>query len=99
VAEVNYSTFDRELLTAHQAINHFLRQVDGRVVLLWTDHKPLVAAMTRVTPIATPGLHFRTHLQHVPQSWHGQRSGGRFEGPTYVFTVIDRNTRWFEVLP
>jgi hypothetical protein len=21
------------------------------------------------------------------------------EGTTYVFTVIDRNTRWFEVLP
>jgi hypothetical protein len=50
--EVNYSTFDRELLAAHQAINHFLPQVEGRAFQLWADYKPLVAAMTRVTPPA-----------------------------------------------
>jgi hypothetical protein len=49
-AEMNYSTFDRELLAADQAIKHFLPQVEGRVFQLWTDHKPLVAAMKRVTP-------------------------------------------------
>jgi hypothetical protein len=48
--EANYSTFDRELLVADQAIKHFLPQVEGRVFQLWTDHKPLVAAMMRVTP-------------------------------------------------
>jgi hypothetical protein len=47
---MNYSTFDRELLVAAQAIKHFLPQVEGRVFQLWTDHKPLVAAMKRVTP-------------------------------------------------
>jgi hypothetical protein len=52
-AEVNYSTFDRELLAAHQAINHFLPQVEGQAFQLWTDEKPLVAAMTRVTPPAS----------------------------------------------
>jgi hypothetical protein len=47
-AEENYSTFDRELLVAHQAIEHFLPQVEGRAFQLWTNHKPLVAAMQRV---------------------------------------------------
>jgi hypothetical protein len=52
-ADANYSTFDRELLAAHQAINHFLPQVEGRAFQLWTDHKPLVTAMTQVTPPAS----------------------------------------------
>jgi RNase H-like domain found in reverse transcriptase len=47
--EANYSTFNRELLAALQAINHFLPQVEGRQFQLWTDHKSLMAAMTRVT--------------------------------------------------
>jgi RNase H-like domain found in reverse transcriptase len=50
--EANYSTFDRKLLAAQVAINHFLPQVEGRQFQLWTDNKPLVAAMTRVTPPA-----------------------------------------------
>jgi hypothetical protein len=52
-AEANYSTFDRELLAADQAIKHFLPQVEGRVFQLWADHKPLVAAMKRVTPLVS----------------------------------------------
>jgi RNase H-like domain found in reverse transcriptase len=51
--EQNYSTFDRKLLAAQAAINHFLPQVEGRQFQLWTDHKPLVAAMIRVTPPAS----------------------------------------------
>jgi Reverse transcriptase (RNA-dependent DNA polymerase)/RNase H-like domain found in reverse transcriptase len=51
--EQNYSTFDRELLAAQAATNHFLPQVEGRQFQLWTDHKPLVAAMTRVMPPAS----------------------------------------------
>jgi hypothetical protein len=47
---VNYSTFNRELLAANQAIKHFLPQVEGGAFQLWTDHKPLVAAMRRVMP-------------------------------------------------
>jgi hypothetical protein len=34
--QANYSTFDRELLAADQAIKHFLPQVEGRVFQLWT---------------------------------------------------------------
>jgi RNase H-like domain found in reverse transcriptase len=51
--EQNYSTFNPELLAAQAAINPFLPQVEGRQFQPWTDHKPLVAAMTRVTPPAS----------------------------------------------
>jgi hypothetical protein len=88
-AEANYSTFDRELLAAHQAINHFLPQVKGCAFQLWMDHKPLVAAMTcvmpsaigRRPPTATPGLHLKTHLQRAAHPWCGQCGGGHPEPP------------------
>jgi len=43
-AETRYSTFDRELLAAHDAIAYFLRYIDGQSVTLFTDHQPLVSA-------------------------------------------------------
>jgi hypothetical protein len=43
-AEVNYSTFDRELLAAFLAVKQFRFQLEGRRFKLFTDHKPLVAA-------------------------------------------------------
>jgi hypothetical protein len=48
--EVNYSTFDRELLTAVSGIKHFRSQLEGRPFQLWTDHKPLIFALNRVSP-------------------------------------------------
>ena len=49
-AEVKYSTFDRELLGAFLSVRHFRFLLEGRAFRLLTDHKPLVAAMTRVSP-------------------------------------------------
>jgi hypothetical protein len=49
-AEKNYSTFDRELLASHAAVKHFRFFLEGREFMLFTDHKPLVAAMKRVSP-------------------------------------------------
>jgi hypothetical protein len=63
--EVNYSTFNRELLAAHQAIHHFLPQVEGYAFQLWTDHKPLIATMTRVT-LPTSGRQQRHLFQSTP---------------------------------
>jgi hypothetical protein len=48
--EVNYSTFDRELLAAVSGIMHFRSQLEGRPFQLWTDHKPLIFALNRVSP-------------------------------------------------
>jgi hypothetical protein len=48
--QVRYSTFDRELLAAYAAVRHFRFLLEGRRFRIITDHKPLVSAMTRVTP-------------------------------------------------
>jgi hypothetical protein len=49
-AQSRYSTFDRELLAAYSAVRHFRFLLEGRKFRIFTDHKPLIAAMTRVTP-------------------------------------------------
>jgi hypothetical protein len=43
------STFDLELLTAHAAIRHFRYFCEGHAFQLWTDHKPLVTALSCVS--------------------------------------------------
>ena len=45
--ESKYSTFDRELLAAHDAVRYFLPYIDGQDVSLLTDHKPLVSAFVK----------------------------------------------------
>jgi hypothetical protein len=52
--ESHYSTFDRELLAAHAAIKHFLPFCEGRAFQLWTDHKPLVTAISHVSAPISP---------------------------------------------
>jgi hypothetical protein len=48
--QVRYSTFDRELLVAYSSMRHFRFLLEGRKFRILTDHKPLVSAMTRVSP-------------------------------------------------
>ena len=45
-AEKNYSAFDRELLAAYSAILHFRHFVEAKPFTIYTDHKPLVFALT-----------------------------------------------------
>jgi len=45
--EARYSTFDRELLAAFLAVKHFHFLLEGRHVILFSDHKPLVAAISK----------------------------------------------------
>jgi hypothetical protein len=49
-----YSTFDRELLAAHAAIKHFRHFCEGRAFQLWTDHKPIVTAISCVSAPISP---------------------------------------------
>ena len=49
-AQQKYSVFDRELLAAYLAVIHFRHQIEGRNVLLFTDHKPLCSAFKSTTP-------------------------------------------------
>ncbi len=52
--ESRYSTFDRELLAAHAAIKHFRHFCEGRAFQRWTDHKPLVTAISCVSAPISP---------------------------------------------
>lgn len=49
-AQKKYSAFDRELLAAYLAIIHFKHQIEGRNVMLLTDHKPLCSSFYSTTP-------------------------------------------------
>lgn len=49
--EMKYSTFDRELLGVHLAIRHFRYMLEGRQFVIYTDHKPLVYAMSKATDL------------------------------------------------
>ena len=50
-SQILYSTFDRELFAAYQSILHFKSQIEGRNVILFSDHKPLVSAYCKSTPL------------------------------------------------
>ncbi len=48
--QARYSTSDRELLAAFSAVRHFRLLLESRRFRILTGHKPLVAAMSRVSP-------------------------------------------------
>ena len=47
--EAKYSAFDRELLAVHLGVRHFRCFLEGRVFTIFTDHKPLTFAMSKVS--------------------------------------------------
>jgi hypothetical protein len=52
--ESHYSTFDCELLAAHATNKHFRHCCEGQAFQLWTDHKPLVTAISCVSAPISP---------------------------------------------
>jgi len=48
-AQTKYSTFDRELLAAFQAVLYFRSTIEGQNVTLFADHKPLISAFHSTT--------------------------------------------------
>lgn len=77
-AQQHYSTFDKELLAIYMAIKHFRYLIEGRPLLVYTDHKPLVYAMTKgaVSKNDTPRrirymdfiMQFCTSIHHIKGS-------------------------------
>ena len=47
--ELNYNTYDREMLALYFTIRRFRYLVEGRNITVFTDHKPLVDAMFNVS--------------------------------------------------
>lgn len=54
LAQRNYRAYDRELTVAYQAIKHFRPLIEGRNVVLRTDHKPLTFAFQQKADKASP---------------------------------------------
>ena len=64
-AEQNYSAFDRELLAAYLAIRHFRYSLEGRSFTLFTDHKQLTFAISKISDPWSPRL--QRHLAYVSE--------------------------------
>ena len=63
--EQKYSTFDRELLALYLAIRHFKYFLEGRSFTMFTDHKPLVCAMSKASDLWTARQ--QRHLAHISE--------------------------------
>lgn len=63
--ERRYSTFGRELLAVYLAIRRFRHAVEGRNVIIFTDHRPLIAAVN--TPSDRYSPREIRHLDFVAQ--------------------------------
>ena len=71
--EQKYSAFDRELLALYLAVRHFRYFLEGREFVAFTDHRPIVAAMSKFADpwSARQQRHlayvseFTTDIQHV----------------------------------
>ena len=48
-AQLSYSAFDRELYGIFAGIRHFRHHLEGRQFTIWTDHKPLAFALSRMS--------------------------------------------------
>ena len=46
-AEINLSTFGKELLAAYLSVKHFHHWIQGYAFTLYTDHKPLIGALEK----------------------------------------------------
>jgi hypothetical protein len=72
-AETRYSTFDRELLAVHAGILYFRHLLEGRSFTIFTDHLPLLGALTWVTEPRSDHqrrqlsfiAEFSTELRHI----------------------------------
>lgn len=69
----NYATYDRELLAIYLAIKHFRNLIEGRPLILYTDHKALTYAFKSVNTDDSPRRirhlafisEFSTDIRHV----------------------------------
>ena len=71
-----YSTFDKELLATYLAVHHLTYFLEGRTFTLYTDHKPLVGAISRKkTPLSNRQARhlsfiseFTTDVRHIEKN-------------------------------
>ena len=72
-AEKRYSAFDKELLSLYLTVRHFRFFLEGRDFAMFTDHKPLVFAFSKISDPWSPRQQrqlaliseFSTNIQHI----------------------------------
>lgn len=73
-AQQKYCTYDKELLAIYMSVKHFRKMFEGRELIIFTDHKPLIYAFTKSnadneTPRRTRQLlfisEFTTDIRHI----------------------------------
>lgn len=64
-AEMKYSTYDRELLAIYKSLKYFRCMVEGRRLIIVTDHKPLIHAFNQSADKASPRQ--LRHLDFISQ--------------------------------
>lgn len=47
-SQEKYSTYDRELLSIYMSVMHFKDMIEGRDLVIYTDHKPLTYALSKI---------------------------------------------------
>ena len=65
--ETKYITYDKELLAAAASVKKFLHQIEGRRLVIYTDHKPLTTAMSRANSSSAWPLRAERHLLFISQ--------------------------------
>ena len=73
-AQLSYSAFDRELYGIFAGIRHFRHHLEGRQFSIWTDHKPLTFALSKISDSWTARqqrqlsyvAEFTNKIVHVP---------------------------------
>ena len=73
-AQLSYSAFDRELYGVYAAIRHFRHHLEGRKFTIWTDHKPITFALSKISDSLTARqqrqlsyiAEFTSSIIHVP---------------------------------
>ena len=53
VTQTKYSAFDKELLAVKEAVSHFRHMIEGKTLVVYTDHKSLTMVMSS-TSARTP---------------------------------------------
>lgn len=66
MTQQRYSVYDRELLAIYTAVKHFRSLIEGGDVTVYTDHKPLVNALTR-PPSSSDTPRRERQLQFISQ--------------------------------
>ncbi len=73
-AQTRYSAFDRELYACVAGIRHFRYMLEGRKFTIYTDHKPLTYALSKVSDLWTAMqsrqlsyvAEFTADIRHIP---------------------------------